>query len=257
MQALATNPEAWLAAFLFAMLRAGGAFLAAPLFSSIGLPLQVRILLAGAVALAVMGVAPPEPPPLLSAAGLLAAAGEIVIGLSLGFVMQLALAGALVAGEQIAAGAGLGFAAFSDPQSGTPSPVVGQLLSLVALVIFVGIDGHLTLIEMIVRSYGALPPGDAFPATGHIAEVARFGSFVFASGFMIALPVTASLFAVNLSLGILTRAAPQLNIFSVGLPISVAAAMAMLALAFPAIVELLGSAAATGLDQVEAIAGGR
>lgn len=253
---IAANPEGYLAAFLFSMLRAGGAFVVAPVFAALGLPVQARILAAAAIALAVMGVSPPEPPPLLSIEGLLAAAGEVAIGLALGFVLQLSLTGALVAGEQIAAGAGLGFAAFSDPQSGTPSPVIGQMLSLVATLLFIAVDGHLVLVETIVRSYAALPLGDAFPTAERMRDVASFGGLVFLSGFMIALPVTVALFAVNLSLGVLTRAAPQMNIFAVGLPISVAVAMAMLALAFPALVDLLENAVLTGLDRMQALGAG-
>lgn len=255
MSLAADNPEAFLAAFLFAMLRAGGAFAVAPVFAALGLPLPVRILAAGVVAVVVMQISPPTPPPLLSIAGVLAAGGELLIGLALGFILQLSLAGAMLAGEQIASSAGLGFAAFADPQSGAQSPIIGQLLALVATLLFIAVDGHLALVETIVRSYRALPPG-SFLATARIGDIAHFGGFVFLTGFMIALPVTVALFAVNLSLAILTRAAPQMNIFAVGLPISVTAAMAMLALALPALVELMEGAIGVGLDRMQAIGAG-
>lgn len=250
----ASNPEAFLAAFLFAMIRPGAAFIVAPVFSAIGLPVQVRILAAGAVAVVTLELQPYTPPPLLGLDGIVACAGEALIGAGLGFVLQLSLAGALMAGEQISASAGLGFAAFADPQSGAASPVVGQVLAMIATLLFVSADGHLALIEALVRSHRALPPG-SWPEAGRLGEIAQFGAYVFLTGFLIALPVGVALFAVNLSLGILTRAAPQMNIFAVGLPVSVTAAMVMLALSFPAIVELLEGAIGTGLARLAALAG--
>ena len=252
---LFANPEAFLTNFLFAMLRAGGAFLAAPIFAAMAIPLQLRILVAGAVAVAVVSNHALNPPDLLSAAGMLAAAGEVVAGLALGFVLQLALAGPMIAGEQIAAGAGLGFASVNDPQSGASSPAIGNFLSLLMTLLFLALDGHLILLEVIVTSYTALPVGAAFPSPQRLFDIASFGGFVFLSGLMIALPVAMALFAVNLVLGILTRAAPQMNIFAVGLPITVMTAMVMLALAFPAIAELMQAAIEIGVDRLRALAG--
>lgn len=241
------NPERFLSALVFAMLRAGGAFLTAPVFAQLAIPLQLRILLAAAIGVSVVTTNMVPPLDLLSAAGLLSAGGELTIGLALGFVLQLAFAGPMLAGEQIAAGSGLGFAAFSDPQSGAVTPAIGQFLSLLMTLLFLAFDGHLAFLKILVGSYTALPPGNAFPSATRWGELAHFGGFVFMSGFMIALPVTATLFAVNLTLGVITRAAPQLNIFAVGLPISVMAAMAMLALAFPALVDLMRGAMETGI----------
>ncbi len=253
--ALLANPERFLMALLFAMLRAGGAFLTAPIFAQMSVPVQLRILLAAALAVSVVATHPLPTLDLLSAAGMLAAVGELTIGLALGFVLQLAFTGPMIAGEQIAAGAGLGFAAFSDPQSGAVTPAIGQFLSLLMTLLFLAFDGHLKFLEILVRSYSALPPGDAFPSGARWGELAHFGGFVFMSGFMIALPVTAALFCVNLTLGVLTRAAPQMNIFAVGLPISVMTAMAMLALAFPALVDLMRGAAETGIATLARLAG--
>jgi flagellar biosynthetic protein FliR len=125
---LLANPEAFLKAMLFAMLRVGGAFATAPIFAHLSMPVQIRILLAAAIAVAVVTTHPLPPIDLLSAAGLLAAAAEVAIGLALGFVLQLAFAAPMLAGEQIAAGAGLGFAAFADPMSGATTPAIGSAI---------------------------------------------------------------------------------------------------------------------------------
>ncbi len=253
---LLANPERFLSAMLFAMLRTGGAFVTAPIVAHLAIPVQLRILLSAAISVAVVTTHTLPQIDLVSAAGLLAAAGEITIGLALGFVLQLAFAAPMVAGEQIAAGAGLGFAAFSDPQSGVTSPAIGQFLSLLMTLLFLAFDGHLRFLEVVVRSYAALPPGDAMLTAARWRDLADFGGFVFEAGMLIALPISIALLCVNLSLGVLTRAAPQLNIFAIGLPISVLAAMAMLALAFPALVELLTSVAGHALDVAERVAGG-
>ena len=252
---LLADPERFLSAMLFAMLRTGGAFVTAPIFAHLAIPVQLRILVAAAIAVAVVTTRPLPAIDLTTAAGLIAAASEVTVGLALGFVLQLAFAAPMVAGEQIAAGAGLGFAAFSDPQSGITSPAIGQFLSLLLTLLFLAFDGHLRFLEIVVRSYAALPPGAALPAATQWRDLARFGGFVFEGGFLIALPIAMALLCVNLSLGVLTRAAPQMNIFAVGLPVTVLAAMAMLALAFPALVELMTEIAGRSLDVVAKLAG--
>lgn len=253
---LVANPEAFLLQLLFAMLRTGGAFVTAPIFSALAVPLQVRILVAAAIAVTIVAVHPVAPPPLLSAAGVLAAAQEISVGLALGFVLALAFAAPMLAGEQIAAGMGLGFASVNDPQSGGSSPAIGNFLALLMTLLFLALDGHLILLEVVVRSYEALPVGGGWLAAARLGDIARFGSFVFTAGLTLALPVAMTLFAINLALGILTRAAPQMNIFAVGLPVTVMAGMVMLAVAFPALVEGMQSTIEVALDRLRMLGGG-
>jgi flagellar biosynthetic protein FliR len=230
-----TNPEAWLAELMFVMLRIGGAFLAAPVFAAMAMPLRVRLLLTVGIAVGVTATLDVAPPPLTSLAGIVAAAGEVLAGLLIGFVLQLALAAAQVAGEQIAAGAGLSFAALNDPQTGAMSPALSNFLLLFMTLLFLGLDGHLLLIESVVVSYAVLPPGDAWPGPGRLIVIAGFAAQLFAGGMAIALPVVMALFALNLALGVLTRAAPQMNIFAVGVPVTITAGMLMLAVALPVI----------------------
>jgi flagellar biosynthetic protein FliR len=250
-------PEAWLAELLFVMLRVGGAFLAAPVFSAMAAPLRVRLLITVGIAAGVAGTIDVAPPPLASAAGMAAAAGEILAGLLIGFVVQLALAAAQVAGEQIAAGAGLSFAALNDPQTGAMSPALSNFLMLFMTLLFLGLDGHLLLIEALVASYAALPPGDAWPGPDRLAAVAGFAARLFAGGLSVALPVVMALFALNLALGALTRAAPQMNIFALGVPVTITAGMVMLAAALPAIADREQHAIGEGLEAAGALAGAR
>jgi flagellar biosynthetic protein FliR len=248
-----TSPEAWLAELMFVMLRIGGAFLAAPVFSAMATPLRVRLILTVGIAIGVTTTVDVAPPPLTSLAGMAAAAGEVLAGLLIGFVLQLALAAALVAGEQIAAGAGLSFAALNDPQTGAMSPALSNFLMLFMTLLFLGLDGHLLLIQAVVASYAALPPGDAWPGPERLLAVAGFATQLFAGGMAIALPVVTALFALNLALGVLTRAAPQLNIFAVGIPVTITAGLLMLAVALPALTGRMVVAIEDGVAMLDTV----
>ena len=243
--------EAMLVQLLFAMLRTGGALIAAPVFGAVGVPVQVRTVLAGAVGLLVMGVhpftAPADP---LSFAGVEIAAQEVFVGLTLGFVLQIAFAAPLLAGEYLANSIGLGFASMVDPQGGHSSPVVSQFLMILMTLIFLSVDGHLILVDVIVRSYSLLPLGGGWLSSAQLWSVVKFGGFVFASGLAIALPVGFALFAMNVLVGVVTRTAPQLNIFAVGLPLTLIAGFVVLALAFPAMAQLMTGAAEAGMEQM-------
>ena len=174
----------------------------------------------------------------------------VLVGLTLGFILQVAFAAPLLAGEYLANSIGLGFASMVDPQGGHSTPVVGQFLMILMTLIFLAMDGHLVLLEVIVRSYGLMPLGAGWLSREQLWEVVRFGSFVFASGLAIALPVGFALFALNIVVGVVTRAAPQLNIFAVGLPLTLIAGFVVLAMAFPAMAHLMQGAAETGIDAV-------
>lgn len=243
------GPEGALIQLFFAMLRTGGALLSAPVFSALGVPLQIRTVLAAAVAVLVIAVHPlATPADPLSLAGITIIAQELLIGLTLGFLLQLAFAAPLLAGESLANSIGIGFANMVDPQGGNSSPVIGQFLMILMTLIFLSLDGHLVLLEVVVRSYALMPLGDAWLGREQFWGVAKFGSFVFASGLAIALPVGFALFALNIVVGVVTRTAPQLNIFAVGLPLTLMAGFVVLAIAFPAMAQLMIAAAEGGVE---------
>lgn len=240
--------EAQLVRLFFAMLRTGGALLAAPIFSAMGVPLQVRTVLAAAMGVLVLQVYPLQAPlDPLSFAGVTVIAQELVVGLTLGFLLQIAFAAPLLAGEYLANAIGLGFASMVDPQGGHSSPIVGQFLMILMTLIFLSLDGHLVLLEVIVRSYALMPVGQ-WMDRAQMWDVVKFGSFVFAAGLAIALPVGFALFVVNIVVGVVTRTAPQLNIFAVGLPLTLLVGFVVLAIAFPAMAQLMIDAAETGVD---------
>jgi flagellar biosynthesis protein FliR len=192
---------------------------------------------------------------MFSLAGLVVVAQEAMLGVALGFILQIAFAAPLLAGEYIANSIGLGFANMVDPQSGHSSATIGQFLMIIMTLIFLALNGHLVLIDIIIRSYKLMPLGGAWLDRDHFWAIVKFGSYAFAGGLAIALPVGFALFGLNLLVGVITRAAPQLNIFAVGLPLTLIAGFLVMAIAFPAMSHLMQSAAEVGLDQVRQFIG--
>lgn len=251
------NIEAMLQLWMLGMLRPGAAFLAAPVFGATNVPVQLRLVVALAVgvpAVAASGMVLPAEG-IASVPGFLLVAGEVVIGLAIGFVLQMGLAAALLAGEAISNAMGLGFAAMVDPMSGQMSSAVGQFLSMLATALFLAADGHLLLIDIIVDSYSALPPGGAFPSFAAIGGLLRFASLMFAAGLTIALPVGFVLILVQMIMGVIGRSAPAMNLFAVGLPATLLAGVVLLGIATPAMAEAIARFLSDALDAARMIAG--
>ena len=248
--------ETQLLIWFLAMIRPGAAFLAAPLFGSTAVPLQVRIILSLAVGIPSASAAAVALPAegLFSVAGLVVVMGEVVLGLSLGFALQIGFAVALVAGETIGNAMGLGFASMQDPMSGRSSTAVGQFLSMLATVLFLATGGHLALIEIVVTSFRSLPPGTNWLSSAALRGLADFGGLMFAGGVTVALPVAFSLIIVQIVMATITRAAPALNLFAVGIPATVLAGVVLLAVATPVMAVALEHAVQLALDQSRSLA---
>ena len=140
--------------------------------------------------------------------------------------------------------------------SGQMSSAVGQFLSMLATALFLAANGHLLLIEIIVQSYNALPPGNAFPSYGAIEGILRFGSLMFAAGLTIALPVGFVLIMVQMVMGVIGRSAPAMNLFAVGLPATLLAGVILLGIATPAMAEAIARFLSDALDMARLLAGG-
>ena len=235
---LSIEPQLW--ALVFVMVRIGAAYVVAPVFGAVGVPLTVRVSLSAAIGFLVLAAHPVTPPPgVFSAATFLGVAAEALVGFSLGFVLQIAFAGPLVASEVIGSAMGLSFAQTIDPQNGRSTPALGQFFSIMLTLLFLSMDGHLVLVELLVKSYGVLPPGGAWLAPDQVKNVALFGGYTFVAGLLLALPVGFLLLCLNMIVGMMSRAAPSLNLFAVGLPASLAVGVVALAIAFPAMGEYM------------------
>ncbi|WP_068077931.1 flagellar biosynthetic protein FliR [Novosphingobium lentum] len=239
---------------LFAMTRIGAALFAAPLFGATSVPAQLRVIVAGAIAVLVCAWTPLQPPAeLLSLPGLLATANEVAIGLALGFVLQLSFAAPTIAAELIGGGMGMSIATAADPSSGAHSPALGQYFGVVLTLIFLGTGAQLNWIALLVHSYEAFPPGSAWFAPDRLTLLTGFGSSMFVTAIAIALPVTLILLLVQLATGVISRSAPSLNLFSLGLPAGVLAGLAALIAAAPLLSDRLADVSATAVTQAAAL----
>jgi len=222
-------------ALVFVMVRVGAAFITAPVFGAVSIPVIVRVSLSAAIGFLVLAAHPITPPAqIFGVATFLAIAAEALVGLTLGFVLQTAFAAPLIASELIGGSMGLSFANTIDPQSGRSSPALGQFLTVMLTLLFLSVDGHLVLVDTIVKSYDALPPGQAWLGADRLKAIAMFGGYAFLAGLLLALPVGFLLLCLNLVVGMMSRAAPSLNLFAVGLPASMVVGVIAMAIAFPA-----------------------
>lgn len=207
--------------YFVASLRIGAFLLSAPLFGARWLPLQVRVIMAFSMGAAVVGLTPTMDINLLtSSIGIAMIFIEIAVGLTAGLTLTIWFAAMLMAGEKIATSAGLGFAAQVDPMTGSNTPVVSQILYLFLLVIFISVDGHLIAIATMMESYHILPLGSPVAPDVLIAAGIGAAGSMFLSAAIIMLPIAMVLLMINVTVGIISRSAPTLNLFSFGFPIT-------------------------------------
>jgi flagellar biosynthetic protein FliR len=240
--------------WLFVMTRIGAAMLAAPLFGSGGVPMQARVVVTGAVALLVCAWTPvAAPSALLSANGIMMVLGEVLVGLALGFVLQLSFAAPTIAAEIIGGSMGMAMATAVDPASGTHSPALGQYFGVVLTVIFLALGGHLQWIHLIIDSYQVFPPGQTWLGPEKLTAIAGFAGAMFATAVAIALPVTLVLLVVQVVTGVLSRSAPALNLFALGLPAGVLAGIAALIASVPLITNQMTDLSAKAIAQTSSL----
>lgn len=216
-----TDWNAWMGLFLFPFVRILAWLMADPLLGNRVVPTQVRVGLAMLLAIAVAPTLPAQPSvELVSGDGLLLLMQQIAIGVALGFAVRIVFAAMELAGQFLGLQMGLSFATLFDPVNGAQTPVLAQLLSIMTVLLLLAFNGHHLIIMALWNSFDAIPivPG-GFSARGFMMLV-DWGGAIFSSGLHIALPVSAALLAANLTIGMMTRAAPQLNIFAVGFPIT-------------------------------------
>src|SRR5579863_1979303 len=157
---------------------------------------------------------------IFSGAGMLAAVKEVLIGVSVGLVVQLAFEALIFAGQSISLTMGLGFATLVDPQRGAQTTVIGQMFMIMGILAYLAMNGHLVLLGVLAESFHTLPIGSTPVGKDFLLSVVLWGAHVFESGLLIALPAVIALVIVNLALGVVTRAAPQLNLFGIGFTVT-------------------------------------
>jgi len=217
---------AWLSPVLWPFLRVLALFTSAPVFSMRVIPVRTRIGLAFLVAVCAQAVLPEQPVISLNsreAAG--AVVQQVGIGLAMGFAVRLVFAAVELAGEIIGLQMGLNFASFFDPASNAQVSAVARFFGNISMLLFVVINGHLMVLMAVVKSFDSFPVGGNFLQAIGQMRLHELGASLFSSALWIALPMIALLLFVNLTLGIISRVAPQMNIYAVGFPVTLTVGM--------------------------------
>jgi flagellar biosynthetic protein FliR len=233
--------QAWAGALLFPFIRVMATISSAPILGHASIPIRMRVALALILAFAAASFAPVSVP-LDSPHALAYALRETLIGASLGLLLRLVFAAAELAGDAIGLQMGLGFAFFVDPQNTTQSPLIGSLFSTLAALLFLALDIHLLVIGGLMESFRVLPVDAPLNSGLGLNAVTAAGAEMFRLALSIALPALAALLLANLALGVLSRAAPQLNLFAVGFPATLIIGALALGPALPGAVEAISRA---------------
>lgn len=213
--------DAWIAFYAFPLARILGLVATAPLWSTAGIPRRTRLILGLGITIAIAPVLPPMPnvQP-ASLAGLWILGQQVLIGISMGFAARIVFSAIDMAGTYIGFQMGLGFATFYDPMEGAQTAVLAEFIGLIALLLFMAFDGHLLYISTLAQSFHAIPVGPEALSPNSWRNLAELGGKIFSAGLLLALPVLVALMITNVALGVLTKAAPQLNLFALGFPLT-------------------------------------
>ena len=211
----------WVGSLWWPSLRVGGFVATAPLASEKTIPNRVKVVLTLTLTVLLAPFAPvPASLSIFSGAGVLTSVQEMLIGAAIGLVMELAFEALSFAGQTVSMTMGLGFATLIDPQRGADVPVVGQVFMIMGTLFYLAINGHLMLLGALANSFQTLPIGAANIDQNFLLAVALWGARIFETGLLVALPAVIALVIVNLALGVVTRAAPQMNLFGIGFTIT-------------------------------------
>jgi flagellar biosynthesis protein FliR len=225
---------AWLTPLLWPFLRVLALFSSLPVLGQRGVPVRVRVGLAFFIAVAAQASLPAMPAVALdSPAALAMVVQQVVIGLTMGFVVRLVFAGVELAGELIGLQMGLNFAGFFDPMSASAGTASARFLGTMTALVFVVINGHLFIIAALVQSFQVFPAAPDVLGFLNTLQPQAWASELFVLGLTLALPVVGMLLFVNLILGVISRVAPQINVFAIGFPVTLAVGMLGLAFTLP------------------------
>lgn len=243
----------WVIGILWPLTRILGVIAAAPVFNHNSIPTMTKLGLGLVLTLVIMPTVPSIPSfDIVSVQGLGLLIEQVLIGLAMGFSMRLIFSAVEVAGQLISLTMGLGFATFYDPQTGGQTPSLGQLLVLLSLLVFLSLDGHLIVITTIAKSFVTMPIDVASPGP-NIKDIAFWGKEIFSIGLLLAMPAIAALLIANIALGVLTRAAPQLNIFGIGFPVTITLGFVILALTLPSLLKPMEDMIAVSFEHMREV----
>ncbi|MBM3109032.1 flagellar biosynthetic protein FliR [Pseudomonas arcuscaelestis] len=210
----------WVASFILPLFRVTAVLMTMPVFGTTLLPARVRLYFALAITVVIVPGLPPMPEVhALDLSALLLIAEQIIIGALFGLSLQLFFQIFVIAGQIVAIQMGMAFASMVDPANGVNVAVIGQFLTMLVTLLFLAINGHLVVFEVLTESFTTLPVGSGL-LVNHFWDLAGRLSWVLGAALLLVLPAITALLVVNIAFGVMTRAAPQLNIFSIGFPLT-------------------------------------
>jgi len=226
----------WLGGYLWPFMRIGACFMVAPVFGAKTVPRRVRLVIAAALTVLLAPlVKAPVNVNLFSGQSLMITLQQMIIGIALGFAVQIVFDSVVMGGQLLANSMGLSFAINVDPLRGASTPVLGQFYMIIVTLTFLALNGHLILIESLLQSFTLLPIGTIGLGGDGLWMLVHFGGTLFSGALMIALPGLAAMLIVNFGFGVMSRAAPTLNLFAVGFPAVLALGLVVVLLGLPSV----------------------
>jgi len=233
---VALSPEeisSWVSRYLWPFFRLAGFFMVLPLFGTRLVTQRVRLLLAATTTLVIVPVLPPMPQlDGVSVQTMIVVLQQIIIGVAFGFVVEILMQIFILSGQIVAMQTGLGMAQMVDPSNGINVAVVAQWFLLFVYLLFIGLNGHLVAIEILVDSFFTIPVGFGTLHQDTFLMIVQLAHWMFAAAMVLALPAVTAMLVVNIAFGIMARLAPQLNIFAVGFPVTMMLGLIILWLTF-------------------------
>jgi len=248
--------EAYVAQGFFPFARIGACLMVAPMFGARFVPTRSRVVLAAAITALVIPLLPAPGIAPFSPQGFVVVAQQLLIGVAMGFALQVIFDALGLAGQLLANSMGLSFAFNVDPLRGSSTAALGQLYIILATLTFLALGGHLALLEVLVDGFTTLPVGTTGLGREGLWMMVLWGGQLFAGALMIALPGVTALLIVNLAFGVVSRAAPTLNLFAVGFPISLVIGLLVVLAGIGPLQEGVAQLIAQGLDFLRLLVGG-
>jgi len=215
----------WVATFILPLFRVTAVLMTMPIFGTRMLPARIRLYVAVAITVVIVPALPPLPEfDPLSLRGLLLCGEQVIVGALFGFSLQLLFQAFVIAGQIVAIQMGMAFASMVDPANGVNVAVISQFLTMLVTLLFLAMNGHLVVFEVLTESFTTLPIGGGL-LVNHFWDLAGRLGWVFGAALLLVLPAITALLVVNIAFGVMTRAAPQLNIFSIGFPLTLVLGM--------------------------------
>ncbi|MGB0893683.1 MAG: flagellar biosynthetic protein FliR [Parashewanella sp.] len=229
MEILLSSINQTIASYTWPLFRISSMLMVMAIFGANTTPSRVRLLLSVAITFAVAPMLPPMPKvELFSLHSFFISAQQVLIGTAMGFITLVMQQVFVLTGQIIGMQTSLGFASMVDPTSGQQTPVVGNFFLILSTFIFLAVDGHLLMIKMLIASFDTLPVSTEGISIANYKAAAEWGSYVFGAALTMSMSAILALLLINLSFGVMTRAAPQLNIFSIGFPITMLSGLLIL-----------------------------